>query len=86
MHRISKSLTKHNNVQRDYEQIKSNIYSGRTSFRKNSSKLLTDTMEVYRDIANDNVFTILENFVTCKNDYMYALTNESFSRKDRAKK
>ena len=50
------------------------------------AKLLTDTMEVYRDIANDNVFTILENFVTCKNDYMYALTNESFSRKDKAKK
>ena len=49
------------------------------------AKIWSDTVEVYRDIGNDNVFTILENFVTCKNDCMYALTNESFSRKDRAK-
>ena len=49
------------------------------------AKIWTDTVEVYRNIGNDNVFTILENFVTCKNDCMYALTNEPFSRKDRAK-
>ena len=43
------------------------------------AKILTDAIKVYRDNANGYFLTILENFLTCKNNYVYPLTNESFS-------
>ena len=45
------------------------------------AKLLIDAMEVYRENANNYVFTFLENFATCKNNYMYALTKNVLFKK-----
>lgn len=67
---------------------KSRIAYSEKSLRQTKSnfKLLTDAMELYRDNANDYAFTIMENFLLCKNNYMYAFTKRCLIYKSRAKK